>query len=95
MLWIGVHLPALSLESFVATLAPELPAGEQQVDDLDDLDDIDLVGPVALITQHRIVAANDAARACGVRPGQKRATALGSRRTCAWARPILPATRPR
>jgi protein ImuB len=74
MLWIGVHLPALSLESFVATLAPELPGGEQEVDDLDD---IDLVGPVALIAQHRIVAANDAARACGVRPGQKRATALG------------------
>ena len=74
MLWIGVHLPALSLESFVATLAPELPAGEQLVDDLDD---IDLVGAVALISQHRIVAANDAARACGVRPGQKRATALG------------------
>ena len=77
MLWIGIHLPALSLESFVATLAPELPAGEQLVDDLGDLDDIDLVGPVALIAQHRIVAANDAARACGVRPGQKRATALG------------------
>ena len=74
MLWIGVHLPALSLESFVATLAPEPPAGEPLVDDLDDLD---LVGPVALIAQHRIVAANDAARACGVRPGQKRATALG------------------
>jgi len=74
MLWIGIHLPALSLESFVATLAPELPPGEPLVDDLDDLD---LVGPVALIAQHRIVAANDAARACGVRPGQKRATALG------------------
>ena len=47
MLWIGVHLPALSLESFVATLAPEPPA-EAQVGD--DLDEADLVGPVALIT---------------------------------------------
>ena len=74
MLWIGVHLPALSLESFVATLAPELPAGEQFVDDLDE---VDLVGPVALIARHRIVAANDAARASGVRVGHKRATALG------------------
>ena len=70
MLWIGIHLPALSLESFVATLAPEPPA-EAQVDD-----GLDLVGPVALLEHHRIVAANAAARECGVRPGQKRATAL-------------------
>jgi protein ImuB len=73
MLWIGIHLPALSLESFIATLAPEPPADERVVDDLDE---IDLVGPVALIERHRIVAANAAARECGVRPGQKRATAL-------------------
>ena len=73
MLWIGIHLPALSLESFIATLAPEPPADEGGVDDLDE---IDLVGPVALIERHRIVAANAAARECGVRPGQKRATAL-------------------
>ena len=73
MLWIGVHLPALSLESFIATLAPELSAQEQVVDDLDE---IDPAGPVALIERHRIVAANAAARECGVRPGQKRATAL-------------------
>ena len=73
MLWIGVHLPALSLESFVATLAPE-PRPEQQV--VDDLDEVDVLGPVALIERHRIVAANAAARDCGVRPGQKRATAL-------------------
>ena len=74
MLWIGVHLPALSLESFVATLAPERPAGAQADDDPDDLD---LVGPVALLDRHRIVDANAAARECGVRVGQKRATALG------------------
>ena len=72
MLWIGVHLPALSLESFVATLAPERPEeGQVGVDD-----EVDRVGPVALIERHRIVAANAAARECGVRPGQKRATAL-------------------
>ena len=76
MLWIGIHLPALSLESFVATLAPELPAEEQADDDLEDLEEPDRVGPVALIERHRIVAANAAARECGVRPGQKRATAL-------------------
>src|SRR5476649_95299 len=73
MLWIGIHLPALSLESFIATLALE-PPGDEQVDH--ELDEIDLVGPVALIELHRIVAANAAARECGVRPGQKRATAL-------------------
>ena len=73
MLWIGIHLPALSLESFIATLAPERPDEEQSIDDLDE---IDLVGPVALIERHRIVAANAAACECGVRPGQKRATAL-------------------
>ena len=73
MLWIGIHLPALSLESFIATLAPE-PPPEQQV--VDGLDEVDALGPVALIEHHRIVAANAAARDCGVRPGQKRATAL-------------------
>lgn len=73
MLWIGVHLPALSLESFLATLAPE-QSEEGRI--VDDLDEIDFVGPVALIERHRIVAANAAARNCGVRTGQKRATAL-------------------
>lgn len=75
MLWIGIHLPALSLESFIATLAPAPPppAGDRVIDHLDE---IDAVGPVALLERHRIVAANDAARECGVRPGQKRATAL-------------------
>ena len=73
MLWIGVHLPALSLESFVATLAPERPA-DSRADD--DLDEVELVGPVALLERHRIVDANAAARDGGVRIGQKRATAL-------------------
>ena len=73
MLWIGIHLPALSLESFIATLAPEPLAADRVVARLDE---IDAVGAVALVDRHRIVAANDAARECGVRPGQKRATAL-------------------
>ena len=67
MLWIGIHLPRLSLEGFEATLAvaPE-PA-----------DGVGLDAPVALIERHRLVAVNAAAQACGVRPGQQRATALG------------------
>ena len=78
MLWIGIHLPALSLESFVATLAPELCAhGPVDTDGALDPDEVDPLGPVALIERHRVVAANAAARECGVRPGQKRATALG------------------
>jgi protein ImuB len=59
MLWIGFHLPWLSLEAFCALIGPERSAQ-----------------PVALQAQHRIVAANPAAAACGVAPGMKRATAL-------------------
>ena len=59
MLWIALHLPLLSLESFTATLPP----GQQQQ-------------PVALIDAHRIVHANAAALALGIKPGLKRATAL-------------------
>lgn len=62
MLWIALHLPLLSLESFAATL----PA-----------DDAEGAPPaVALMDTHHIVAANAAARALGVKPGLKRATAL-------------------
>jgi protein ImuB len=59
MLWIGVHLPLLSLESFASTLGPH------QAD-----------RPLALIEEHRVVQADAAAQARGVRPGIKRATAL-------------------
>ena len=59
MLWIALHLPLLSLESFAATLSPELSAQ-----------------PIALMDAHRIVSANAPARALGVKPGIKRATAL-------------------
>ena len=59
MLWIALHLPQLSLESFAATLPPG--AGAQAL---------------ALTDAHLIVSANAAARALGVQPGLKRATAL-------------------
>jgi protein ImuB len=61
MLWVAVHLPALSLEAFVATLPS--PA--------------DAAGPVALVAHHCLVAVNAAARESGLKPGHKRATALG------------------
>src|SRR5918993_1314731 len=60
MLWIALHLPLLSLESFVAALPP----------------DDDDARAVALMDTHHIVAANAAARALGVKTGLKRATAL-------------------
>ena len=65
MLWIAVHLPALSLESFSATLT-----------DVERTATGALVRPVALLDTHRITAADAAARSRGVKPGLKRATAL-------------------
>jgi protein ImuB len=59
VLWIALHLPLLSLETFAATLPH------------------DLIEPaLALVDAHHIVSANAAARALGVKPGLKRATAL-------------------
>ena len=59
MLWIALHLPTLSLESFAATLASAAATH-----------------PAALLEAQRIVQADAAAQALGVRPGMKRATAL-------------------
>jgi protein ImuB len=59
VLWIALHLPLLSLESFAATFPQE--AGSQ---------------PLALTDGLKILSANAAARALGVKPGLKRATAL-------------------
>lgn len=59
MLWIALHLPLLSLETFAATLACEASDAA-----------------LALVDAHHIVGANAAARALGVKPGLKRATAL-------------------
>jgi protein ImuB len=62
VLWIALHLPTLSLESFAATLASRQSLAAAQ--------------PIALLEAHHIVSANAAARAEGVKPGLKRATAL-------------------
>lgn len=59
MLWIALHLPLLSLESFAASFPHESSAQ-----------------PLALTDGHKILSANAAARALGVKPGLKRATAL-------------------
>jgi protein ImuB len=59
VLWIALHLPLLSFESFAATLPHE--AGSQAL---------------ALTDDQKILSANPAARALGVKPGLKRATAL-------------------
>ncbi len=60
MLWIALHLPSLSLETFSAALANGEAADR----------------PLALQKAHRIVQANAVARALGVQPGLKRTTAL-------------------
>ena len=64
MLWVALHLPSLSLESFAATLvaADTHAASAGQA--------------IALVDEHCISAANAAALAQGVKPGLKRATAL-------------------
>ena len=62
MLWIALHLPLLSLESFAAAFCHG-PLPE--------------CGPaMALLEAQRITSANAAAQALGVKPGLKRATAL-------------------
>lgn len=57
--WMAVHLPALSIESFAATLGPEQAHR-----------------PLALLEGPQIVAVDARASEAGVRPGQRRATAL-------------------
>jgi protein ImuB len=59
VLWIALHLPLLSLETFAATL-PHNP----------------VEAALAIVDAHHILSANAAARALGVKPGLKRATAL-------------------
>ncbi len=59
MLWVALHLPALSLEAWSATLGPA-HAGR----------------PLALLHDHQVQRVDAVARARGVRPGMKRATAL-------------------
>lgn len=65
MRWIALHLPLLSLESFAATL-PHGPGEPGEPGDR----------PLALMDAQSILAVNAAARALGVKPGFRRATAL-------------------
>ena len=71
MLWIALHLPLLSLESFAATLPDEARRPPQKAPQ-----ERPQERPLALMDAHAILAVNTAARALGVRPGFKRATAL-------------------
>jgi protein ImuB len=67
MWWIALHLPMLSLESFAGTVPPPcVPDGGPPAED----------PPIALMDAQRIVSANAAAQALGVKSGLKRATAL-------------------
>lgn len=59
MLWLALHLPALSLESWTATRGPDQTGR-----------------PLALLHEHQVLHVDALARARGVRPGLKRATAL-------------------
>ena len=68
MLWVALHLPLLSLESFEATLAAY---GEGK--------HASASRAIALVDEHCISAANAAALAQGIKPGLKRATALALR----------------
>ncbi len=62
MLWIALHLPSLSLESFAATLGCDASLPTEP--------------PLALMDAQRIVSVNASAQALGVKAGFKRATAL-------------------
>jgi len=64
VLWVALHFPVLSLESFAATLLG-VDASEASAEPA-----------IALVDEHRISAANATAQAQGVKPGLKRATAL-------------------
>jgi len=81
VLWIALHLPLLSLETFAATLPHELAGPPQErIPECaarrysNELAESALA--LALVDAHHIVSANAAARALGVKPGLKRATAL-------------------
>jgi protein ImuB len=89
MLWVALHLPLLSLESFEATLL----RNDQPAEEIGNKTVVKMFGkpedksgsefkrkeaslPTALMDAHSITSANQAARALGVKPGLKRATAL-------------------
>ena len=86
MLWIALHLPLLSLETFAATLSHVCPraAALRQPPPKGVKETwggpafpCDQTEPaLAIVDAQHIVSANVAARALGVKPGLKRATAL-------------------
>jgi len=79
VLWIALHLPLLSLESFAATQAITPDAGDAgNAGDVGDVGDAAHANepPLAIIDAHHIASVNAPARALGIRPGMQRATAL-------------------
>jgi protein ImuB len=76
VLWIALHLPLLSLESFAATLQRTPNSAAAAASAAEPPTEPPTEPPLALMDTHRIVSANAAARALGVKPGLKRATAL-------------------
>jgi protein ImuB len=75
VLWIALHLPLLSLESFAATV-PRAPCAPGEGSDEDLCATPAQTPPLALLQGGVVQGANAAARALGVQPGLKRATAL-------------------
>jgi protein ImuB len=67
VLWIALHLPLLSLESFAGTVV--LPSVAEPSES-------GAVPPMALMDAHSIVNLNDTAKALGIKQGMKRASAL-------------------
>lgn len=90
MLWLALHLPALSLEVFCASLPDEVPhaasAGKSasaaargsagSAGASGSSAPASPARPVALVAEHRISSVNAAAAARGLRTGMKRATAM-------------------
>jgi protein ImuB len=85
VLWIALHLPLLSLESFEATLPgagasagadARAEKGATAAVTQRPVQPLASAAPLALMDAQRIVSANAAALALGVKPGLKRATAL-------------------
>ena len=81
MLWIALHLPLLSLESFAATLHCAAPldashVASQEAHPAAVEPAVQPPLPLALMDARCIVSANPAAQALGIKPGLKRATAL-------------------
>jgi protein ImuB len=80
MLWVALHLPALSLESWRASAPSRSACGAPLHKDASGPAEPDLRrpldGPHVLIADHRVQHADAAAMARGVRVGMQRATAL-------------------